>query len=117
MRVHDTGRNPLGRLLLISSVSSVFSVVQPSGLPNELNLDRLRDDPRFVGPAEQRGDGFAAAFAEIERPVVDVHAHERVGLAGVEVAAVLHGVGEGFLAMVEPVLDALLGPCAAHRPR
>src|SRR6476661_5993806 len=78
------------------------------GSPNELKLDRLRNDPRLVAAVEQHGDRLAATFPEVDGPLVDVHADERVGLAAIEVAAVLQGVVEGFLPVGEAVLDALL---------
>ena len=62
---------------------------------------------------------FAAARAEIERPIVYIHSDETVGLGAVEIAAVLQGVVQRFVAMFEPVVDAFLEQPVhvAHRRR
>ena len=67
----------------------------------------MRNDAAIVAHIEQLADGFAAVFAVVERALVDVHADEVVGERGVEIAGELHGVGEGFFAMIERVLDAV----------
>ncbi len=50
---------------------------------NEFDIDRVRDDLRVVGAFQQQGHGVATALAEVDRPVVDVHPDELVGLTAV----------------------------------
>ena len=80
----------------------------PCSIVYEFRLDPLRDHAGGVAAGQQLADRLAAAWAEIERPVVDVHADELIGLGLIKIAAVLQRVAKRFLAMIEPVLNALL---------
>src|SRR5882762_11913706 len=51
--------------------------------------------------------GFLAFFAVAERPVVDVHADKFIGELSVHFAGELHGVVQGFLAVLEAVGNAV----------
>ena len=64
------------------------------------------DEGAGVGEVEEAADAFAAAFAVVEGPVVDVHADELVGEVEAHVAGELEGVLDGFGPVVEAVLDA-----------
>jgi len=76
-------------------------------LVDEVDLGGDGDDAALVAEVEEFVDGLAAVGAVVEGAVVDVHADEAVGEAGVEVAGKLHGVIEGLFAVVEGVLDAV----------
>ncbi len=66
------------------------------------------DDAALVAEVEELADGLAAVGAVVEGALVYVHADEAVGKAGVEVAGKLHGVFEGFFAVIKGVLDAVV---------
>ncbi len=66
----------------------------------------VRNQSALKALAEKTADGFAAAFAVIERPVVDIHADEFVGEVAAHVAGVLQRVLHGFRAMIQAELDA-----------
>ena len=51
----------------------------PRELRDEFGHDEFRDDAQGVATGEQLRDSLTAPWAEIERPVVHVHAHEFVG--------------------------------------
>ena len=57
---------------------------------------------------EELGDGRPPVLAVVEGPVVHVHADEAVGQVVVQPAAVVSGVLEGVLTMVEAEPDALV---------
>ena len=78
---------------------------------DEFGDDQMGDHAGFVPAAEQQPHGFAAPDTKINRPVVDVHTDETVCFGSIEVSAVLHGVPERGLAMIEAVLDAALEQC------
>ena len=60
----------------------------------------LRDYPG-LGPALQLLlNGSSSAFAVILSPMIDVHAHERVGLASVQAASKTHGMVESSVSML-----------------
>ena len=59
-------------------------------------------------PGQQSAHRLAAARAEIERPIVHVHADEPVGLGAIQIAAILQSVVERFVAMLQAVRDAFL---------
>src|SRR5262249_32953762 len=54
----------------------------------KLRLHRVWNHAGLVSPRQQLSHRFAAARAEVERPVVDVHPHELIGPLAVKVAAV-----------------------------
>ena len=58
----------------------------------------------LVTACEKSGDRLASGRAEVASPVVDVHPYEFVGLQAVQVAAVLHGMPQRLVAVVESVL-------------
>ena len=66
----------------------------------------MGDEAAGVGEVEEAADAFAAAFAVVEGPVVDIHADEFVGEVEAHVAGELKGVLDGFGAVVEAELDA-----------
>ena len=55
---------------------------------------------------EEASDGFAAAFAVIQRPMVDIHTDEFIRKITAHVAGVLKRMLNRFLPMIEAVLDA-----------
>ena len=67
----------------------------------------MRDHAGLVAFGQQPGDRLAADGAEIERPLVDVHLDELVGLRAVEPPPETHGVAERLVAVLQAVLDAL----------
>ena len=56
---------------------------------------------------QQAAHGFASIRAIVQGALVDVHADKLVGELGIDIARELHGVGQGFVAMVERVLNAV----------
>ncbi len=74
----------------------------------KLRLDERGDYSRAVAFGEKTADSVAAARTEVERPIVDVHAHEPIGLGSIEIAAVLERIIERLVAMRQSVLDALV---------
>src|SRR5579872_5433732 len=77
------------------------------GKSNEIDFHRAGNDFRLVGPRKQRLHRLAAARAEIQRPVVHVHSHKRIGPLAIEVAPVLFGILQRFLTMRQSVTYAL----------
>ena len=77
-------------------------------LVDKVDLRCDRDDAALVAQIEERADGLAAVGAIVEGAVVDVHADEATGEAGIEIAGELHGVFEGGFAVVEGVLNAVV---------
>ena len=63
--------------------------------------------PALDAALEEESDGLAAALAVVERPVVDVHPDEGVGLRAVEAAGVLHRVVERTDAVLQSIRDAV----------
>ena len=61
---------------------------------HEFDRDRVVDEPALDTPLEELANGFSTTLAVIERPVVDVHANERVGALAFEAACELHRVVE-----------------------
>src|SRR5713226_4868218 len=59
---------------------------------NKLHINGVRDNAALVAFAEQTAHGFAAAFAIIERQLVDPHRDEAIGQRGIHVARELHRV-------------------------
>jgi hypothetical protein len=66
----------MGLLALLSSQGPGWTT-----LAYEFRFHQRWNDACRVAAGEKLGHGFAAAGAEIERPVVDVHADECVGFA------------------------------------
>src|SRR5208283_2290619 len=58
------------------------------------------------GPAQKSPDGFPAALAVIQRPVVHVHAHEFVRQVAAHVARILQRVLHRFGPMLQAESDA-----------
>ena len=56
---------------------------------------------------DEGADGLLAAIAVPEGPAVDVHADKLVGDFGFHIASELHGVVQGFFAVLEAVFDAI----------
>src|SRR5688572_9140729 len=77
-----------------------------SSVVNELHRDGTGDDSAFHTLVQKEADGGASALAVIERPIVDVHADEGVGLSAIETAREAHRVVERVLPVVEAVGDA-----------
>src|SRR5439155_8358637 len=71
-------------------------------------FDGRWDDLLFMSLTKKSADGLAALSAVIEREVIDVHADEAVGTAGVEHARELHRIRQRFIPMIESVLNAFL---------
>src|SRR4051794_37176199 len=80
----------------------------PFTLRHELRLDQLRNAAGGGAGGEKPAQGRAPARAEIERPIVDVHADEGVSLKLVKATAELQRVVERWLAMGQAIFDALL---------
>src|SRR5437762_13690268 len=80
----------------------------PLTLSDELRLDQLGNDAGCVAAGEEFADGAASTLAEIERPIVDIHADKGVSLLLVETAAELQRIFQRRLPMGEAVLDAFL---------
>ena len=76
-------------------------------LCGEIHSGFLGNDSCFVAHVEQAAYRFSSIGAVVEGALVHVHADEFVGELGVEVAGELHGVGQGFFAVIEGVLNAL----------
>ena len=57
---------------------------------------------------EEKANSLAAAIAVVERPVVDVHPDEGVGLGSIEAAGVLHRVVERAAPMLQSVRDTVM---------
>ena len=75
-------------------------------------LDQTGPDATF----EEEANGLPAALAVIERPVVDVHADEGVGLGAIEAASVLHRVVERSRPMLQSIRYAVV-KMARNLPR
>src|SRR5688500_2800277 len=73
---------------------------------NALPRDGTGDDSAFHTLVQKESDGSASALAVIERPIVDVHADEGVGLSAIETTREAHRVVERVLPVVEAVGDA-----------
>src|SRR5579883_639477 len=72
-----------------------------SNLAYELEFLAMRDQARFKPAVQKAADGFTAAFAVIERPIVDVHPHELVCQGCPHVPGILESVLNRFGAMLE----------------
>src|SRR5262245_60667052 len=70
-------------------------------LHHELQFRPAGDESGLVRAAEKTPDGFAAFLAVVERPVIDVHAHEFVREFAAHVAGVLKSVLHSFGTMIE----------------
>src|SRR5919204_1043041 len=57
---------------------------------------------------EELPDGASPGFAVVERPVVHVHADERIRLRPIQAARVLHGMVERGLSVLESIRDAFV---------
>src|SRR3954470_22803217 len=80
--------------------SSISSVV------NELHRNRPSYHARFHSFVEKEANCSATFITVVERPVIHVHADERISLAAIESPRKSHRVIEGILAMIETVRDA-----------
>src|SRR5882762_7767349 len=73
----------------------------------EFDGRRAGEEAGFGAARYQFLYGFLAFFAIAERPVVDVHADKFIGELGVHFARELHGVVQGFLAVLQAVGNAV----------
>ena len=89
-------------------LAEALAATEPRTLLHKLRHDQFRNHAGRVPFGQQASDGLAAAVAEIERPIVDVHADELVRLGAIQVAAVLQRIVERSSRWREPVLDACL---------
>ena len=87
---------------------ALVSVLAGEYLVDEVDFWGDGDDAALVAEVEQLADGLAAVGAVVEGALVYVHAYETVGKVGVEVAGELHGVFEGFFAVIEGMLNAVV---------
>src|SRR5580693_4541267 len=67
----------------------------------KFNRDRPGQQACGLRVAEQPPYRLAPAFAVVQRQIVHVHANERIGPPAIEAASKLHGVIDGFLAVIE----------------
>jgi hypothetical protein len=67
---------------------------------DELDLYGFGNKARFVPATQKIADGLPPAIAVIERPIVHVHAHERVSAIPLQAARILHGVVESASAVL-----------------
>src|SRR5205085_1600336 len=75
---------------------------------NKLWLDQTINHSSLKSTPQQLLDRLAAPGTKVEGPVVDVHAHELVGLLPIQSAPEPQGVINRCVAMFQPVLDALV---------
>ena len=66
------------------------------GLLGKLGHDQLGNHPGGIAAGQQLRDRLPAPRTEIQRPVVDVHAHELVGQAAIQAAAERQGIVQGL---------------------
>ena len=72
----------------------------------EFEFLAVGDQAGGIGAPQKAPDGFAAAFSIVQSPMVYIHADEFVGEVPAHIAGVLESVLNGFLPMIEAVLDA-----------
>ena len=72
----------------------------------KLDDDRLWNDSRLDTATKELPDRFPPAHTVIERPVIDVHPDEGVGIAALESSGVAHGMVERIRSVLESVSDA-----------
>ena len=82
---------------------------------DEFGLDLLRNHAGRVTAGQQLPHRLATAGAEIERPIVHVHADETVGLGPGRGRGHIAGLGQRLVAMLEPVSNALLAATGSRR--
>ena len=87
---------------------ALVSVLAGEYLVDEVDFWGDGDDAALVAEVQELADGLAAVGAVVEGALVYVHADETVSQAGVEVAGELHGVFEGFFAVIKGVLNAVV---------
>jgi len=68
----------------------------------------MGNDVALVTHFQQTSDGLATLLAIVQRALVHIHADEAAGELTVKITGKLHGVFEGFVAMIERVLNAFL---------
>src|SRR6267378_6586577 len=96
-----------GIALLLLFRSSKSKCFVSSVLAEEFHRRRGGKQTGFRAALDQFSYGLLAFFAVAERPFVDVHADKLVGKLGVHFAGELHGVVQGFFAVLEAVGDAV----------
>src|SRR5687767_10502083 len=72
---------------------------------NELNIDPLRDESSSRTAIEKLANRGTPAVAVVERPVVHVHANERVGLSAIKPARIAHGVIQRRRSVLQSICD------------
>src|SRR5436305_2556960 len=82
-------------------------------LANEFHFHAPGDEPGFETQIEQFLRGLANLAAGVQRVMVDIHADEFFGQAGLQVARELHGVFERRAVIVQGVLNAFAHHAAA----
>src|SRR5262245_50248642 len=89
-----------------SYVSFSFCPWAPSSL-NKLHRHWLCNHPGPMSFVEQFRHGLAAAWAVVQRPIVDVHAHELVREVPIHVTCIFQSVSQRVLPMRQAIADAL----------
>src|SRR5262245_54292548 len=83
------------------SLDTAFSV-------DEFYVNRPGNQTVVPGSAQECPQGLPASRPVIDRPVIDIHPDEQVGLRGIQVSCVAQSVVKGLGAMVQGIPNALL---------
>src|SRR5690242_3208552 len=80
----------------------------PLRLVADFDAHPRADEPGVDAPLEKLSDGFAATRSVVERPVIYIHADERVGFGAVESSGKFHRMVESCAPMLQAVRDTVV---------
>src|SRR5689334_7477147 len=81
---------------------SIGANVMLSLVAHEGDVDLAVDHAGLDAARQESPNCLTATDSIIQRPVVDIHANERIGHAAVQAARILHGMVERSAPMLEP---------------
>src|SRR5262245_9154057 len=85
-----------------------IAAISAAGLLHKLDSNPLLNQARFRATGEKPTHRLPALVAVVERPIVHVHAHERVSLRAIKTARELHRVIESSRSMVQAVRNTVM---------
>src|SRR5260221_9758096 len=74
---------------------------------HKLGHDQLRNHASFIPTCQEGAYRFPPARSKVKCRVIDVHTDESIGLAVVQVAAILQRIFQRLFAVIESIADAL----------